>query len=154
MTTAQAGSTVSIEFTGKLMNGEIFGGASKDDPLEFEIGKSSVLEPIQQAIIGMAPGMTKSITIPSEQAFGPRRKERIIRIPRCEFPSEIHPKKGKTLKLQGTEGGETRAQITSVSETEVVLDQNHPLADEDLIVSITLLAILSPPGEACGSQWP
>jgi peptidylprolyl isomerase len=88
----------------------------------------------------MAVGETKTINIPSEEAYGARRDEMVATIPKAEFPDNIDPKEGMMLQMQ-TDRGPLPLKVVSVSEDDVTVDGNHPLAGQDLTFELTLVEV-------------
>jgi peptidylprolyl isomerase len=95
-------------------------------------------------VIGKRPGAEWTITLPAQQAFGPRRPERIVRIARSRLPSHtvIGIGIGNHVSIGRPDGKPIDATITQISEDTVTLDANHPLAGQDLIFDIELLEII------------
>ena len=135
------GSTVSIEFTGRLNNGAVFGEATPEKPLSFVVGRNQMLPGMEEAVIGMAPGESKTTVIPPEKGYGRRSGDHVITVPREKLPSDF--KEGVDARVQlNTKQGETvSAQVINTTETDVVLDANHPLAGETLTVDLRVLAV-------------
>ena len=89
----------------------------------------------------MEEGDTKTVTISPEDGFG-RYKEALVKtISTSKLPSNIEPKVGKVLVLRADAENDVRATIRDVTEKEVTLDVNHPLAGKELKVEIELLEI-------------
>jgi peptidylprolyl isomerase len=82
------------------------------------------------------------VSIPSEQAYGPHRAELLISVNRQEFPTELRPHVGQRLQMTQNDGSPVPVMVTAVTEVEVTLDANHPLAGQELIFDITLVAIV------------
>jgi peptidylprolyl isomerase len=143
MITAKQGDTVRVHYTGKLQDGTVFDSSADRNPLEFVIGSGSVIPGFEQAVLGMAPGESKTQTIPNEQAYGSYLEDRIIVIDRRQMPTEIEPEVGQQLQLQHSSGQVIPVIITDVSDMAVTLDANHPLAGEDLTFDIQLIEIAS-----------
>lgn len=141
MTIAQNGSTVSIHYIGTLDNGRIFDSTPDDDPLVFTIGSEDIFPVLQQAIIGMAPGDVKNIHIPAEQAFGQRRQENILRVERSLFPPEKPLTVGTKLSIEFAAGQSRVMMVSELSDVEVTLDGNHPLAGLDLAFAVRLVSV-------------
>ena len=139
---AKHGDTVQVHYTGKAGNGTTFGSSVHCDPLRFTIGEGQVITGLEQAVIGMRPGEAKTTRIPSEKAYGPRRKNRIVTIGRHQLPANLTPKAGQRLRLRRKDGREATVIVTNVSPSKVTLDGNSPLAGQDLVFDIRLLAIL------------
>ncbi len=135
--------SVTVVFTGKLPNGEIFESATADNPLSFRLGTECVLTAFEKALIGMAVNEKKLIKIAPEHAYGIRHKELIHVVPRRNF-SHNGLAVGTVLGLKLDKDGqqhEVPALVTEVNDDSVTVDFNHPLAGLELIYEITVQAI-------------
>lgn len=139
--TAKNGDTVKIHYNGTLNDGSVFDSSLEREPLEFVVGSGTVIPGIDNAIKGMETGDEKTLTIPSEEAYGPYRNELVIEVDKDEIPSEIEPKTGMVLQATTQDGGAANVVITSVEDATVTLDANHPLAGKDLTFQIKLMEI-------------
>jgi peptidylprolyl isomerase len=63
-------------------------------------------------------------------------------VPRGEFPKGIEPKVGQMMRIGTPDGKMFIVRIMEVSEAEVTLDGNHPLAGKELTFDIELLEIV------------
>lgn len=90
----------------------------------------------------MNVGEKKISTVPASEAFGEHKKELVQVIKRDEFPKDLKPELGLQIKIKRNDGGEDVIKVTNVTETEITLDANHPLAGKDLIFEIELLDII------------
>lgn len=141
MTQAKPGDSVSIHYTGRLEDGTVFDSSRDRDPLEFAIGNGEVIPGFEAAVVGMAPGDAKTEVIAAESAYGPHQPEMVMVVERHHIPAEIPLDVGQQLQLQGPEGQMVPVMVTDLSEADVTLDANHPLAGETLIFDIELVAI-------------
>jgi len=142
MTQAQVGDMVKVHYTGRLTDGTTFDTSLERDPLEFTLGEGELIAGFEQAVLGMATGESKTTTIPADQAYGPHHTERVIDVERHHLPSDLQPEIGQQLQMTRPDGTTLSVIITTVTETQVTLDANHPLAGQDLIFDITLVEIL------------
>ena len=142
MTQAQVGDMVKVHYTGRLTDGTTFDTSLERDPLEFTLGEGELIAGFEQAVLGMAAGESKTTTIPADQAYGPHHAERMIDVERHHLPSDLQPEIGQRLEMTRPDGTTLSVMITTVTETQVTLDANHPLAGQDLIFDITLLEIV------------
>lgn len=141
MTRAEEGTTVRVHYTGRLQDERVFDSSQGRDPLEFTLGEGKVIPGFEQAVTGMQPGDEKTITIPAEQAYGPRRDEMTAEVSRTQFPPHIEPQVGQQLQMN--QSGQTIAvMVTEVSDESVTLDANHPLAGQDLTFDVELVEIV------------
>ena len=79
MAQAKTGDTVRVHYTGKLDDGTIFDTSADREPLQFKIGEGQLIADFEQAVVGMNPGESKTIQITSENAYGPRHQEMVLR---------------------------------------------------------------------------
>jgi FKBP-type peptidyl-prolyl cis-trans isomerase 2 len=144
---AKTGDTVKVHYTGRLQDGTVFDTSVGSEPLEFTLGQGQIIPGFEQAVIGMQVGESKTITIPVDQAYGPRRDDMMLEVERDKLPADIDPRVGMQLQMNQGDGGIMIGTITEVSETTIKIDANHPLAGQDLTFDIELVEIgVSPPG--------
>lgn len=152
MTEAQTGDRVTIHYIGTLDNGHIFDSADDDNPLSFTLGQSEVFSALEEAVTGMSVGAAKNIEVPAAKAFGPHRKENMVRVPRSQFPAERDLRVGEKLSLAFADGEERIMRVIKEENDAVTLDGNHPLAGLDLTFALQLVAIDGENGSACSSS--
>ena len=65
------GSTVSVHYTGKLVDGTIFDSSyQRNNPISFVLGKGQVIEGWDEGLLKMAKGGSGKFVIPSNLAYG------------------------------------------------------------------------------------
>jgi peptidylprolyl isomerase len=138
---AKNGNTVRIHYTGKTADDTVFGTSIPDKPLEFEIGSGVVLSALEKCIIGMEEGEKRTITVPPEEAFGPRRNELVSVVNKSEIPDHITPTLGQHLQFKRADGRIIDVMVTGMTKEGIVLDANHPLAGHTLNFEIEMIEI-------------
>ncbi|MDM9384264.1 peptidylprolyl isomerase [Chlorogloeopsis sp. ULAP01] len=141
MIQAKTGDTVKVHYTGKLDDGTVFDSSSGRDPLQFSIGEGIVIPGFEEAVVGMSPGESKTTNISAEQAYGPYRPELVMIVERQRIPTDVALEVGQLLQISQSSGQAIPVVVTNVSEAEVTLDANHPLAGQELIFDIQLVEI-------------
>ena len=142
MVQAQLGDRVTVHYTGRLADGTIFETSRQRAPLEFTLGGGDILPGVEQAVMGMAAGESKTITIPAAHAYGPHQPERVLEVARHHLPRDLHPEVGQHLHMQRQDGGTLEVVVTALTEGHITLDANHPLAGHDLTFDLQLVEIL------------
>ncbi|HEX2191153.1 MAG TPA: peptidylprolyl isomerase [Longimicrobiaceae bacterium] len=141
MAQAKSGDTVRVHYTGRLEDGTVFDSSRGREPLEFTLGGRQVIPGFEDAVDGLSPGDERTVTIPTDQAYGPRRDEMTLTVGRDQFPDEVHPEVGQQLQM--SQGGQVAVvTVVDVSDREVKLDANHPLAGRDLTFDVQLVEIV------------
>jgi peptidylprolyl isomerase len=142
MTQAKSGDTVKIQYTGRVDDNSVFDTSVNRDPIQLTIGQGRTIPALEEAIIGMETGESKTIEISAEQAYGVHHKELVHMVSRKVLPADMEPKIGQRLKAASMDGREFSVTIRDISEKTVTMDANHPLAGKDLTFDIELVEIL------------
>jgi peptidylprolyl isomerase len=141
MSEAKNGDIVKVHYTGTLEDGTVFDSSKERDPLQFTLGKGQLIKGFEEAVIGMSVGETKSVSIPSDEAYGSHREDLLLKFNKSDFPPDIEPKGGLVINLVSPDGRNLLATITEMSGDSVTLDANHPLAGKDLTFNIDLVEV-------------
>ena len=141
MSQAKPGDTVRMNYTGTLNNGETFDSSEGRDPLEFVVGSGQIISGLDAAIAGMAVGDKKDVNVPCAQAYGETNPDARQAVPREQIPAEIPLEVGTQLQMQTPQGQVVPVTVAEVTEAEVTLGANHPLAGQDLNFAIEIVAI-------------
>lgn len=142
MSEAKQGDTVRVHYNGTLKNGTQFDSSREAEPLEFKIGEGRIIPGFESAVVGMAPGDSKKVEIPSNEAYGPRREELTQEVDRSRLPSDLEVQQGMQLQATGPNEQPLVVTVAEVKPESVVLDANHPLAGEDLTFDIELVEVV------------
>lgn len=134
---------VTVQYEGRLENGEVFESSSDSAPMSFRIGEQMVLPSLERALIGMKVGQTRTISIRPEEGYGPRHEELELTVKRNSF-GERELQVGMMIAMNLEREGKTHrlpAMISAIEGDEVKVDFNHPLAGQELFYTITVTAI-------------
>ena len=141
MAQVKSGDTVRIHYTGTLVNGETFDSTIGQEPLEFIVGSGQVIPGLDAALPGMNVGDKKTVQVPVDQAYGQPHDDARQAVPRSEIPADIPLETATQLQMQTPQGQVLPVQVVKVTEEQVLLDANHPLAGQDLTFAIELMSI-------------
>jgi FKBP-type peptidyl-prolyl cis-trans isomerase 2 len=142
MKKVKEGDKVKVNYTVTLDNNTIIEKTAETKPLEFKLNTGQIIPGFEQAVIGMSPGESKSVKIPPEEAYGEYREELVMKVPRKDLPEDLDPQVGQQLKLESDKHQPFIVMVTGTSDSEVIMDANHPLAGKNLNFEIELLEIL------------
>ena len=141
MASAQNGHLVRIHYVGTLDDGRTFDSSRDREPLEFTLGEGAVIAGFEQAVLGMTPGESKTVSLPPEEAYGPHRAELVQEVERGMLPADMPLKPGLQLQAQSRSGDPLVLTVREVGDETVKLDANHPLAGERLTFEIELVEL-------------
>jgi peptidylprolyl isomerase len=139
---AKANDRVKVHYKGFLRDGTVFDSSLGKEPFVFVIGEGSVIPGFEKGIVGMCAGDTKTITLPPEEGYGLHRDELCAVVARSRIPSTINLRQGMKLEVQSSSGTSAQAIVLEVTDSDVTLDLNHPLAGKELLFELELLEIV------------
>jgi FKBP-type peptidyl-prolyl cis-trans isomerase 2 len=141
MTQVKSGDTVRIHYTGTLLDGSTFDSSQGRDPLEFTVGSGQIIPGLESAVPGMEVGDKKKVEVAADEAYGQPNPQAMQAVPRGDIPTDIPLDIGTQLQVQTPSGQVMPVTVTKVTDDEVTLDANHPLAGKDLTFDIELVEI-------------
>ncbi|MBW2983519.1 peptidylprolyl isomerase [Candidatus Woesearchaeota archaeon] len=137
------GDKVKVNYKGTLDDGTVFDTSEGKAPIEFEVGAKKVIPGFENAILGMNKGDEKKIKLKPEEAYGILRPELVKKIPRTVLPKDQEPKPGMMMLMKTKEGVQIPARIKEVTDKDITIDLNHPLAGKTLNFKIKVIDITS-----------
>jgi peptidylprolyl isomerase len=144
---ARAGDRVKVHYSGTSQDGTAIGSRRAPQILEFTVGSDDVLPGIGKAVVGMAQGELKKMTLQPADGYGAVEKKKIKTIPRQRFPTTLELHVGKRLNSIGmSTGRHWLVHVVKILPDTVVVDANHPLAGKTLNVEMQLVSLASPGG--------
>lgn len=142
MLKARMGDRVRVQYLGLLADGKPATQSRGREVLDFTVGSQSVAPGISQAVVGMAKGEEKRVTLPPAEAFGPVNPRLIKQVPRHRLPEAVELYVGKQLLATGQRSGrKRRVRVVELSPDTALIDGNHRLAGQTLKVELLLVSI-------------
>jgi len=141
MNQVKENNTVKVNYTGKLLDGQVFDSSEGKEPLEFTLGQGQIIPGFEKGLIDMKLNEKKTITIAKEEAYGEVNDALKQKVSKTELPKEITPEIGMGLVSKTPDGQEMNFRIIEVSEKSIVVDGNHPLAGQDLVFDLEVVEI-------------
>mmetsp|Transcript_7645 Transcript_7645/g.13165 ORF Transcript_7645/g.13165 Transcript_7645/m.13165 type:complete len:264 (-) Transcript_7645:442-1233(-) len=144
---ASEGDDVTVKFTIMTEQGDIITSSEEEEPLTFEVGTrdfmgNPLFQGIDEAVRGVAIGETATI----KASGGEYNPALLFKIPRNH--PEVQRLEEETAAQGGLQEGVAvtlmngqTAVVCTMSEEEVTIDANHPLAGSPLMVEVTLLKV-------------
>ena len=137
----EQGKFVAIHYTGKLDGGEVFDSCDGNPPFEFQVGAGMVIPGLDDAVVGMALNGEKDIVVTPDFGYGEYNDEMVQSFPIEDIRQQFEPQEGMMVGVQMENGMQVPATITSVTDTEVSIDLNHPLAGKTLYFHVKVVEI-------------
>ncbi|WP_159592846.1 FKBP-type peptidyl-prolyl cis-trans isomerase [Chelativorans xinjiangense] len=151
MSQAKTGDVVRVHYTGKLEDGTKFDSSEGREPLQFQVGGGQIIPGLEKHVEGMEVGEKSTVTVPAEEAYGPRDERQVQTVPREALPADLDLRIGASLQATTQDGRQIPLTVVEVDDMQVTVDANHPLAGHDLVFDVELVEIVgTEPGPAFG----
>ena len=140
MRKSQNGDRVRIHFSAYHDDGTQFATTFGEKPMELTIGDRKLIDCFEQSVVGMAEGEKKTVSIEPNQAMGERKPELVSKFSRKEVPEQHEDLKvGSKVEIEDDDGNSVLGTVTQLTDQEVTVDTNHPLAGKTLVFDIELV---------------
>jgi len=133
------GDTVRVHYTGTFDDGSQFDSSAGRDPIEVTVGTGQVIPGFENALVGMAEGDAKSVTLEPEHAYGDADDRLVQVVERSRIPADINLGVGDVLQASDSAGNPMRLTVVEFDDDSVTLDANHPLAGKSLTFELQLV---------------
>jgi FKBP-type peptidyl-prolyl cis-trans isomerase SlyD len=140
--TVAPGKIVGIYYTLKDKSGAVIDTNRKGGkPLLFLHGGGSILPALETALLGKAKDDEVHVQLSPEQGYGVSKPELVRRLPRSAFPAGRALEVGMHFSNKESDGRTLPVAITGFDGDEVLVDQNHPLAGQELFFQVTIAGV-------------
>ncbi|MGC4397359.1 FKBP-type peptidyl-prolyl cis-trans isomerase [Hydrogenophaga crocea] len=102
-------------------------------------GYGNTLQGIEVALENQEKGFSTTLTLQPSLAFGERDESLVTSIPKSQFPPGV--KVGGQLEGHDDQGRRQLFTVVKIKGDKVLLDGNHPLAGEDLNITLKVLDV-------------
>jgi len=136
MAPVSTGDLVRIHYTSRSLEGSVIETSDLRNPLEFRVGAEDLIPGLSLGLIGMQLGESRTITAPPERAFGRQNPELVQSVPVSLLPEQAQAGDQLAVSLHGTT---LDVWIQKRSRLEAVIDANHPLAGETLVIDVKVV---------------
>ena len=140
-----------MDYTFKTREGVLLGSSVQSGPFSFISGRGDVVPGLDSRIEGAKIGDNLSFVVPVDEAYGQRRDDLVFTVPRKRFEDFEGLEVG--ARVQSTvHGRPAELTVVEVTENEVTLDANHPLAGLDIAFEVDITDVEEVPEELLQAQ--
>ena len=116
---------------------ELIEEATEERPFPFISALGMTLDAFEAQIAPLTPGASFDIKLSTEEAYGPFVPEAVQKVPASIFMingkiDKRYIYEGAVVPLQNADGERFNGTITEITEKEITVDLNHPLAGKEL----------------------
>ena len=116
---------------------EVIDSSENGEPMTYLHGARNIIPGLEQALEGKAVGDELEVTVEPADAYGEHHADRVQQVPMAAFQGMEKVEPGMAVTAQ-TDQGPINLVITDVSEDEVTVDANHPLAGKSLKFNVSV----------------
>ncbi|MBR3632287.1 MAG: peptidylprolyl isomerase [Elusimicrobiaceae bacterium] len=135
----QKGAKVKFDYT-LTVDGKVQDTSAGRGPLEYTHGAGQIIKGLEEVLEQMNVGDKKTVKIAAEKAYGPVLEEAIKRVPKTAIMNADQLKIGDMVGASNA-GHTFRAIVKEISDQEITLDFNHPLAGKELTFEVEVKEI-------------
>lgn len=146
------GKRVTLHFAVLLLDGSVVDTTKERDPATFCVGDGNLLPGFETCLFGLKAGDKRSILLEAENAFGPHNPENLQTMRRGLFSRDMALEPGVVVSFADKSKAELPGVIQSVSDDQVVVDFNHPLAGKDLTFQVEIINVVDAESQAVTLQ--
>ncbi|WP_037548006.1 FKBP-type peptidyl-prolyl cis-trans isomerase [Spirochaeta lutea] len=143
---------VTITYSFSTADGRSLGSSEQSGPFQFVLGRGDIIPGLDRRLEGAKVGDSFHFEIPASEAYGEWQEDKEFRLDPSALASlgEAKPGMRVTTTMQGQP---VELVITAITDQEVVLDGNHPLAGHDIVFDVRIEGVEDAPLEddhGCG----
>ncbi len=131
---------VFINYTLKDDEGEIIDTSEGAEPLGYLHGHNNIITGLETALEGKIVGDKLKVSIPPSEGYGEFNQALYAPIPKEAFKDVPDIEVGMQFEMP-VDGGSQVFTIVNITDTEVTVDGNHPLAGETLNFDVEVMEI-------------
>lgn len=102
-------------------------------PIQYIHGHENIIPGLESEIEGMQLGEEKEVFVKAKDAYGEYDPDLEWEVSRDSFPADFEIKLGEPMRMQDGEGRMYTAVAIAITNDNVRLNLNHPLAGKDLL---------------------
>lgn len=131
---------VHIDYTLKDKEGSLIDTSKGHQPLAYIHGIGNLIPGLEKELEGKKVGDKIKAEISPADGYGKRDEQLIQKVPLEQFPESEKLKVGMQIQIH-TNLGVGIGKIAGVSDKEISIDLNHPLADVELHFNVEIMSV-------------
>jgi len=135
------GLVVSIHYTLRDDTGELLDTSSGDEPLVYLHGAENIVPGLERALDGHTVGDRLTVEVAPADGYGEATSKGPQAVPRDQFPADADLFAGMQIYAETESGDGFPLWIVEVSDDQVMLDSDHPLAGATLHFEVEVTEI-------------
>jgi len=135
------GRVILLDYMVRVGSGQVVETSSGRAPIEYLHGAGQILPALERALEGLSEGEQAAFSISAEDAYGERKEDNVVSLPKRLFPGDVKLEEGLCLYARASGGQSYPITVKEVQAETVVVDLNHPLAGERLFFEVNIRGV-------------
>ena len=135
------GRVILLDYSVRVGTGQVVEASSGQGPIEYLHGSGQILPALEHALDGLGEGDQAAFSIAPADAYGERKGDNIVSLPKTLFPAGVKLEVGLCLYAKASGGESYPITVKEVRSDVVVVDLNHPLAGERLFFEVKICGV-------------
>ncbi|MBR9868677.1 peptidylprolyl isomerase [uncultured Amphritea sp.] len=131
---------VLIHYTLKNLDDEVMDSSEGAEPLAYLHGTGSIVPGLEKELEGKQAGDKLNVEVSPEEGYGELNPELIQEVDRAAFEGVDNIEVGMRFMAQ-TAWGQQPVVVTAITDETVIVDGNHPLADQTLKFDVEVVEV-------------
>jgi len=131
---------VLIHYTLKNIDDEVMDSSEGAEPLAYLHGTGSIVPGLEKELAGKQAGDKVNVEVSPEEGYGELNPELIQEVERAAFEGVDNIEVGMRFMAQ-TAWGQQPVVVTAVTDESVIVDGNHPLADQTVKFDVEVVEV-------------
>jgi FKBP-type peptidyl-prolyl cis-trans isomerase SlpA len=132
---------ISLHFSLSIIDGDLVDSTFGGKPATFVFGDGSLLPSVEAKLLGLTAGAKETFILEPQDGFGQRNPSNIQRFPRSQFSADMVLEEGLVISFADAARAEVPGVVSEVSDEDVMVDFNHPLAGRNLSFRVEILSV-------------
>jgi len=137
----KTGRVILLDYMVRVGTGQLVESSAGKAPIEYLHGAGQILPALERALEGLREGEQAAFSIAAEEAYGQRKDDNLVSLPKGLFPTDVKLEKGLCLYARAGGGQSYPITVKEVKAEMVVVDLNHPLAGERLFFEVNVRGV-------------
>ncbi len=131
---------VLIHYTLKNLDDEVMDSSEGAEPLAYLHGTGSIVPGLEKELEGKQAGDKLNVEVSPEEGYGELNPELIQEVDRAAFEGVDNIEVGMRFMAQ-TAWGQQPVVVTAITDETVIVDDNHPQADQTLKFDVEVVEV-------------
>ena len=139
--TVQDKMVVGIHYTLTNDAGEELDTSIGFDPLHYLHGSQNIVPGLENGLLGLTVGAKTTVVVAPNDGYGEKNSNGAVAVPKSNFPPNMEIQPRMMFHTEGPDGQPVPLWVTEITDTDVMVDTDHPLAGVTLTFQVEIVEI-------------